>query len=261
MTRPTLLLSIGLSTALLASSVHADTRPADYHANASKEEAVGFFSGALLGGLVGGPPGAMLGAAIGAFAGDGQLARQQTGELKAELLTAQIETDRLRKQTRELEQQYQVAMAELDQLRAGSARTLPAFLPGPIDSAPIGGAALSVHFRTGSSAIESHYQTQLESIARLATQLPTAAVEITGYADRNGDAEKNLHLSRERSNAVKTFLNEHGIENASITTVGFGENDPLYSTQTMETDFFDRRVTVRIRDTRESMLTQTPDGE
>lgn len=261
MTRPTLLLSIGLSTALLAGSVQADTKSADYDDYASKEETVGFFSGAILGGLAGGPPGAILGAAIGAFAGDGQQARQEAGELKAELLTAQIETDRLRNETRELEQQYQLAMAELDQLRSGSARTIPAFLPGPIDSASIGGASLSVHFRSGSRAIEGHYQTQLESIARLAKQMPTAAVEITGYADRNGDAERNLNLSRQRSDEVKTFLNEHGIENASITTVGYGESNPLYNTQSLETDFFDRRVTVRIRDTRESMLTQNPDGD
>lgn len=261
MTRPTLLLSIGLSTALLASSVQADSKSADYDDYASKEETVGFFSGVILGGLAGGPPGAILGAAIGAFAGDGQQARQEAGELKAELMTAQIESNRLREQTRELEQQYQLAMTELDKLRSGSARTVPAFLPGPGNDVSIGGAALSVHFRSGSSAIEGHYQTQLESIARLAKQIPTAAVEITGYADRNGDAEKNLSLSRQRSNEVKSFLNEHGIENASITTLGYGENNPLYSTQSLETDFFDRRVTVRIRDTRESMLTQTPDGD
>ena len=74
MTRPTLLLSIGLSTALLASSVQADSKSADYDDYASQEETVGFFSGAILGGLAGGPPGAILGAAIGAFAGDGQQA-------------------------------------------------------------------------------------------------------------------------------------------------------------------------------------------
>lgn len=264
MTRPSQLLSFGLSLGLAAAltsvSVHADTRTADYDDYASKEEAIGFFSGALLGGLAGGPPGAILGAAIGAFSGDGQLARNRVTEMQSELLTAQIETDRLRKEARQLEHQYQVAMAELDKLRAAP-RTMPAFLPGPDSGACCANTALTVHFRSGSSHIEDQYEAQLQGIARLAAQMPNAAIEITGYADRNGDEHKNLELSRERSNAVKAFFNKQGIENAAITTVAYGENKPLHSAQSLETDFFDRRVIVRIHDTRESLLTQTPDGE
>ena len=252
--------SLGLTAALLAGSAHADTRPADYDDYASKEETIGFFSGAVLGGLAGGPAGAVIGAAIGAFTGDGQQARKQIGEVQSELLTAQIETERLRKEARQLEQQYQVAMAELDKLRSAP-RTLPAFLPGPDTGACCDNTALTVHFRTGSSAIEAQYQGQLEGIARLAANNPNTAIEITGYADRNGDERKNLELSRERSNTVKAFFSERGIDNASITTVAYGENKPLHSAQSLETDFFDRRVIVRLHDTRESLLTQSPDGE
>ena len=253
-------LSLGLTAALASASVHADTRAADYNDYASKEEAIGFFSGAILGGIAGGPPGAFLGAAIGAFSGDGHLARKRVGEMQSELLSAQIEADRLRKETHQLEQQYQIAMNELDKLRSAP-RTLPAFLPGNHSSACCDNTALTVHFRSGSSAIEEQYQNQLEGIARLATNMPNAAIEITGYADRNGDERKNLELSRERSNAVKSFFNTRGIDNASITTVAYGENRPLHDTQSLETDFFDRRVIVRIHDTRESLLTQSPDGE
>ncbi len=263
MTRPSLLLSLGLGAALLATGAQAGSSDAQASSKdnyASSEETVGFFSGALLGGLAGGPPGAILGAAIGAFAGDGQEARKKNNALQAELIVARLETERLRDETRTLEQQYQVAMAELDELRTNRARTLPAFLPGPNNAACCGDTAISVHFQSGSSAIEGHYVEQLEGIARLARQMPTAAIEITGYADRNGDGEKNLQLSRERSNAVKGFLGERGIDNASITTLGYGENNPLYAEQSMETDFFDRRVTVRIRDTSESMLSHSPEG-
>lgn len=262
--RTPLLLSAGLSAALLAANVQADstaTSQSSYQNDyASKEETVGFFSGALLGGLAGGPPGAILGAAIGAFAGDGQQARSRNNELQAELLTARLESDRLRDTTRELQEQYQIAMAELDQLRSTRARTLPAYLPGSDAVSCCGDTAISIHFRTGSSVIEGHYREQLEGIAKLAQQMPTAAIEITGYADRNGDGEKNLQLSRQRSAEVKNYLNAHGIDDASIVTLGYGENNPLYETQSMETDFFDRRVTVRIRDTSESLLSQSPDG-
>ena len=91
--------------------------------------------------------------------------------------------------------------------------------------------------------------------------MPTASIEITGYADRNGDPDLNLSLSRERSNSVKQFLSDKGIDNSSIKTIAYGETQPLSSTQDFESDFFDRRVIVRLRDNSASMLTQNPDGE
>ena len=120
---------------------------------------------------------------------------------------------------------------------------------------------LSLNFRSGSSAIEAHYEEQLTSLIKIAEQMPTASVEITGYADRNGDPDLNLRLSRERSKSVERFLNSKGIQSSSIKTIAYGETQPLHSTQNFESDFFDRRVIVRLRDNSASMLTQTPDGE
>jgi len=263
------LLNAFLCTPLVAATLIAtpamadssDAVQAEYEDHASTEETVGFFSGAVIGALAGGPPGAILGAAIGAFAGDGQEARRHAREMQSELLTARIETDRLREETQRLQSQYQIAMAELDKLRSAPAQVLPAFLPGPTADACCDNTAMTVHFRSGSSVIESHYQDQLESIARLARHMPSASIEITGFADRNGDSDQNLQLSRQRSSAVQEFLLELGIDSASINTVAHGENRPLHAAQSLETDFFDRRAIVRIRDTRESMLTQTPDGD
>lgn len=249
-------------TLSLASSLSfADVTPAKYDNPATAEEATGFFSGAIVGGLAGGPPGAILGAAIGAFAGDGFNARKQVGDLQAEVFTARLEADRLRDEARQAQQQYEVAIAELDRLRQAPARTMPAYMPGSSATPCCGNTVMSIHFRTGSSAIEPQYHEQLDSLIKLAKQMPTAAVEITGYADRNGDAQKNLQLSRARSNTVKDYFNNHGVENSSITTVAYGETRPLHDAQTLETDFFDRRVIVKLRDTRESMLSQSQDSE
>ena len=91
--------------------------------------------------------------------------------------------------------------------------------------------------------------------------MTSAKVEITGYAHRNGDAVHNLTLSRQRSESVKSFFTEHGIDNASIATVAYGETRPLQPTQSFESDFFDRRVIVRLRDNSKSMLSQSPDNQ
>jgi len=96
---------------------------------------------------------------------------------------------------------------------------------------------------------------------KLAKQMPSVNVEITGYADRNGDAQENLRLSRQRSDSVKQFFGKMGIGNSSISTIAYGETRPVQTTQSFETDFFDRRVMVKLRDSSKQLLTQTPDGE
>lgn len=256
-----LLLPLTLAGSLVCAPVFADSRKADYADHASPEETTGFFSGAIIGGLAGGPPGAILGAAIGAFAGDGHRARKEVNELQTELYVAQLESRRLRDETRQLEEEYQLAMAELDRLRQNRARTMPAYLPGADADPCCDNTVMSIHFRSGSSNIEPQYREQLQGLVKLAEQMPSPTLEITGYADRNGDAEANLHLSRQRSEAVQSFFNTQGVDNSSIVTVGYGESQPLHDTQSLETDFFDRRVIVRLRDNSESMLTHSPDGE
>jgi outer membrane protein OmpA-like peptidoglycan-associated protein len=69
----------------------------------------------------------------------------------------------------------------------------------------------------------------------------------------------NLILSKKRSDSVKTFFNRMGIQNSAITTLAYGETQPVESNQSFESDFFDRRVIVRLRDSTEQMLTQSPD--
>jgi outer membrane protein OmpA-like peptidoglycan-associated protein len=68
----------------------------------------------------------------------------------------------------------------------------------------------------------------------------------------------NLNLSKQRSNSVKAFFNRMGIQNSEITTVAYGETQPVQPSQSVESDFFDRRVIVRLRDPSKQMLTQSP---
>jgi sortase system peptidoglycan-associated protein len=268
-------LSLVLLVSVAATAVHADTKRANYENPASAEETSGFFSGAILGGLAGGPPGIIIGGAIGALIGEGWNAKERVGDLQASLYQSQLQIEQsqlelaalreeasaIEEEHQAIEEKYQIAQMELDRFRSEPPRILPAFLPTQAAVVCCNNTALSIHFRTGSNNIESHYEEQLESLAKLADQMTNATVEITGYADRNGDANQNLQLSRQRSDSVKQFFNAKGIRNSSITTVAYGETRPLQSTQSFESDFFDRRVIVRLRDTSQQMLTQTPDGQ
>ena len=253
----TFVLLLGIS----GGTAFADTQPANYQNSASAEATTGYISGLAVGGLVGGPPGAIFGAAIGAMLGDGFFVRKRANVLRVELYESQLQVAALRDEVLAAQKQIQLAMAELDKVKANAVQIIPASLSIASASPCCDNTVLSLHFRTGSSAIEPHYEEQLASLVKLANQMPVANVEITGYADRNGDAQMNLRLSRERTTSVKQYFNRMGIRNSSITTVAYGESQPLHASQSFEADFFDRRVIVRLRDSSTQMLTHLRDGK
>ena len=243
---------------LLSAPAMAGSERASYDSGVKPEENAGVISGMVVGGLAGGPPGFLIGAAVGGLLGHGFAASEEAEELRVDLYASQLELAMARDELVAQQKEIQLARAELDRIR-NSAPLMPANLMNP--ATEFDNTMLSLHFRTGSSDIESHYQDQLESLARLAQQLPSATVEITGYADRNGNSDSNLALSRERTASVADYLGRNGIESTSITTVAYGESRPVASEQSFETDFFDRRVIVRLRDSSKSLVADNPGND
>ena len=240
-------ISLALVFTVASATAAGDSQRADYQNPASKEENAGALSGAILGG-------------IAALFGEGWRAKSEVGELQANLYESQLRLAALREESQAMQARHQLAERRLEEMSLNRARTYPANIQLPT-VACCDNTVLSLNFRSGSSTIETHYVEQLASLIKIAEQMPTASVEITGYADRNGNPELNLRLSRERSNSVEKFFNSRGIQSSSIKTVAHGETKPLHSTQNFESDFFDRRVIVRLRDNSSSMLTQNPDGK
>ena len=246
----------------VAGTAQADSQRINYETpSSSLEETAGFFSGAALGAAAGGPPGAIVGAAIGAFVGDGWNSKGQVADLRTDLYQSRLQLTALQEQLSLTQREHQLAKQELEGLKSDGPRVLSTFLDTQPDQSCCDNTVLSIHFRTGSSTIETHYEEQLESLVDIATQMPRMNLEITGYADRNGNTEKNLMLSRRRSESVKQFFRNKGIENTSITTSAYGEARPLEVNQNFETDFFDRRVVVKLQDGSKRYLTRNPDRE
>ncbi len=254
--------SLILIVSALAGAAHADTQRDNYDTSAgSLEETTGFFSGIALGAATGGPPGAIVGAAIGAFIGNGWKTKGQFVDIQADLFESRRELTALQEEFGSIQREHLLAKHELERLKVKDPSVMPAFLSTHPINACCDNTVLSIHFRTGSSKIESHYEEQLESLVNIANQMPDARVEITGYADRIGNTEKNLALSRHRNESVTQFFRNNGIESSTITTIAYGEARPLQINQNFETDFFDRRVMVKLRDNRQQLLTQTPDND
>ena len=250
MIRPTIL---SLVLSLPASVVLANTNGAEGSTTSSSTaENTGIVSGIAVGASVGGPPGAIAGAAIGALLGNGWAARRQVDELQNHVVDLRQQTDALQREKAELE----LALRE-------AARQRNQAIPANYEEAVTGccdNTVVSVYFRTGSDAVESHDHEVLASFARLSNHMTEPLIEITGYADRNGDAEANLRLSQRRSLSVKHLLSQMGVDNTKVTTVAYGESRTLSNEPTFETDFFDRRVILRLRDASQLMLSRNQES-
>ncbi len=67
-------------------------------------------------------------------------------------------------------------------------------------------------------------------------------VTLNGYASSEGTAAYNVKLSKDRSNSVKTYLVNSGVNASQVTTKGNGEANPIASNDTEEGRIQNRRV-------------------
>ena len=220
----------------------------------SVEETAGFLSGVIIGGLAGGPPGVILGVGLGVVLGDKWASNKEALEaMEVALQSSNLELTSTRMQLASLKKNYK-SIDSKSNSHPVSSRDNPKRTQNPDPNARCCEAKVSIHFKTGDSEIEEHYKEGLKMIANQARIIGNSIIEIFGYADRNGDAANNLELSKRRSDSVRRFLAQNGIDPASVTTVAYGETRPLKSKPSYESDFFDRRVTVHIR-ADESLIT------
>ena len=70
---------------------------------------------------------------------------------------------------------------------------------------------------------------------------------ISGHADKSGDPEYNLMLSRERAEAVRNQLIANGVAANDITILAFGEADPAVSTADGVKNAWNRRLEILVR--------------
>jgi outer membrane protein OmpA-like peptidoglycan-associated protein len=87
----------------------------------------------------------------------------------------------------------------------------------------------------------------LDGIATKALAMKGYVIEVAGFADSTGDADKNLELSQRRADAVVQYLViSHNIPPRRIVTpIGYGDTRSG-DDKTPETQRLDRRVDTKI---------------
>ncbi len=86
---------------------------------------------------------------------------------------------------------------------------------------------LRIYFEFDSSAIDTESRTLIEQHAAYLAANPDVKINLTGHADERGTREYNLALGERRGVSVERMLRVLGITTDRITTISYGEEQPL----------------------------------
>lgn len=104
-----------------------------------------------------------------------------------------------------------------------------------------------VHFNFDKSNIRPVDVPVLEEAVSTLKEFPNLDVVIEGYTDSIGTEQYNMGLSQRRANSVKDWLVENGISESRLSTMGYGESDPVATNKTPEGRALNRRVQFRVK--------------
>ena len=99
-----------------------------------------------------------------------------------------------------------------------------------------------INFESGSAALTPDSYSVLDQVVKSLMAYPEVKVEVRGYTDSVGGWELNLTLSQRRSDSVKKYLTNSGIQSERILSKGYGEDDPIASNKTAGGRAENRRI-------------------
>lgn len=95
---------------------------------------------------------------------------------------------------------------------------------------------------TGSSEVAEGSYPLLDAASGLALLCDRYAIEIGSHTDARGAESYNERLSQNRANAIRDYLIANGVEDRRVEAVGYGEAQPIDTSQTTEAYARNRRT-------------------
>lgn len=99
-----------------------------------------------------------------------------------------------------------------------------------------------IEFESGSAVLAASGIQILDEMVSALNKVSSKKVRIIGHTDSSGDANKNLMLSQQRAEAVKTYLIEKNIPAHLLNTEGLGSSKPVADNTTAEGRKKNRRI-------------------
>ena len=104
----------------------------------------------------------------------------------------------------------------------------------------------NVTFATDSSSIAQGFYPVLSDVGRVLNRYEKTTMLVEGHTDSVGDANYNMQLSERRALSVRNYLVGEGVDQRRVTTVGYGETQPIADNGTAGGRQENRRVELRI---------------
>lgn len=106
---------------------------------------------------------------------------------------------------------------------------------------------LNVNFDSNSDVVKPEYFAEIRKVAEFMSQYQNSVVVIEGHTDTRGSAAYNKSLSQKRADAVAAVLvTEMNIAQRRVTSVGYGEEQPIADESTREGLVANRRVVAKV---------------
>lgn len=101
----------------------------------------------------------------------------------------------------------------------------------------------SMKFRVNHYDLSPEAQARLDAfIDKLKSDNKNVYVEIQGHTDSTGTKDYNYHLGELRAEAVRRYLNQHGVALNRVNTISYGPDAPVQPNTTREGRQANRRV-------------------
>ncbi len=158
-----------------------------------------------------------------------QLEAQQRAAAEQQSQQAQAQAQQAQLQAQQAQAQAQQAQQQVAQTRAQLLSQLNQVLEtrdtarGLIVSMP------DVLFDTGKADLKPSARERLAKVSGILIAYPDIKVEIDGYTDSTGTASLNQQLSEDRAAAVRDYITRAGVPSTSVSTHGYGQENPVAS--------------------------------
>jgi outer membrane protein OmpA-like peptidoglycan-associated protein len=105
----------------------------------------------------------------------------------------------------------------------------------------------NVQFETNSSALTEPSKMALNQIADILVSYTAINIEVQAHSDNTGSAAYNKVLSQKRATSVVKYLAEKSIVQSRLTSLGFGEENPIADNNTVMGRSINRRVEFKLK--------------
>ncbi len=114
----------------------------------------------------------------------------------------------------------------------------------PLDQAVV---MRTILFESNKSEIKDEFKPDLDRIIGWMTQVEALQLVIYAHTDDVGNQRKNKDLSQDRAMAIVAYFIANGIDESRLQAIGYGEERPIASNDTLEGRSQNRRVEFELK--------------